>query len=64
MVLAIRMNQEGTYINFTLGEKLVTQYIMLVGDKKKDLIKQPRKVFKPKLRAWKLNDRDVANNFM
>ena len=63
-VLAIRLNQEGTYINFTLGEKLVTQYIMFVGDKIKDLIKQPRKVFKPKLRAWKLNDRDVANNFM
>ena len=39
MVLAIRLNQEGTYINFTLGEKLVTQYIMLVGDKKKDLEK-------------------------
>ena len=50
-------------INFNPGEEIATQHIKLVDDMKKSFIIQPRKLYKGKLHTWKLNDRDVVNNF-
>ena len=48
-------------IKVTSDEEVVTQHRLLVSDMKWKFVKQTKKTFTPKLRSWKLNDRNVIN---
>ena len=45
------------------GEKVVTQYRLLVTDMKWKFLRQTKKTFTPKLHTWSLEDQVVINHF-